>query len=66
MRGVVNTKKIAKVYIWCLTNYLDFHFKLILYIYIYIYLDDAEKITSEPHGFRTLETTPAQQKVKTS
>ena len=28
--------------------------------------DDAEKITSEPRGSRTLETTPAQQKEKTS
>ena len=28
--------------------------------------DDAEKITSEPHGSRTLETTLAQQKEKTS
>ena len=28
--------------------------------------DDAEKITSEPHGSRTLETTPTQQKEKTS
>ena len=28
--------------------------------------DDAEKITSEPHDSRTLETTPAQQKEKTS
>ena len=27
--------------------------------------DDAKKITSEPHGSRTLETTPAQQKEKT-
>ena len=27
--------------------------------------DDAKKITSEPHGSRTFETTPAQQKEKT-
>ena len=27
--------------------------------YLGIHIDDAEKITSEPHGSRTLETTPA-------
>ena len=33
--------------------------------YLGIHIDDAEKITSEPRGSRTLETTPAQQKEKT-
>ena len=31
-----------------------------------ILIDDAEIITSEPHGSCTLETIPAQQKEKTS